>query len=471
MSRGLLQSPWPYFAGAALLFVLLVASQIQVDRPARPVGGAEELLALRSRNDLNVVFLLVDTLRADRLGSYGYQRPTTPNLDQLAAGGILFERVRSQSSWTKTSMASLWTGTRPAVNGILESQHVVPDEAVLPAEVFQQAGYRTAGLWRNGWVAPNFGFDQGFDSYVRPVAGRSRAQLQRGNPSTHPLQGTDEDLTTSAIEFLDNYGHQRFFLYLHYMDVHQYLYDDKAPSFGNSYSDAYDQSVNWTDRLIAHLVEALIERDLLAKTILVLASDHGEAFNEHGSEGHARNLYREVAHVPLILVPPFEIEGGIRVSEPVSNLDVFPTLLDLVGLELPHAEGRSLVPLILEAAGATAPEGSDGLRGRPIYTQINRGWGRPKTPKRPLVGVRRGEWQMFHDLADSSRDELYDEASDPGQQRNLASERAQEVAELSSLAKEYVDGATSPWGVAPPEVKLNELQLGQLRALGYAVEQ
>jgi arylsulfatase A-like enzyme len=255
------------------------------------------------------------------------------------------------------------------------------------------------------------------------------------------------------------------------MDVHQYLYDDKAPSFGTSYSDAYDQSVNWTDRLIAHLVEALIQRELLAKTLIVLASDHGEAFNEHGSEGHARNLYREVTHVPLLLVPPFEIEGGIRVSELVSNLDVLPTVLDLVGLELPQAEGRSLVPLILEAAGLPAPAGGDGLRGRPIYSQLNRGWGRPKSPKRPLIGIQRGEWQLFHDLENPERDELYDEARDPAQKLNLAGKRAEEVAELTGLVQEYLDGAESPWGVEPPEVQLSEMQLGQLRALGYAVEQ
>jgi arylsulfatase A-like enzyme len=471
MLRGLLQSPWPYFAGALVLLVVLVASQIEIEPPARPVGAAEQLLELRSRDDVNVIFLLVDTLRADRLGAYGYARPTSPNLDQLAAGGILFERAHSQSSWTKTSMASLWTGTRPAVNGILESQHVIPPEAVLPAEVFRQAGYRTAGIWRNGWVAPNFGFDQGFDFYVKPRAGRSRAQLQRGNPSTHLLQGTDEDLTTSAIEFLDNFRGRRFFLYLHYMDVHQYLYDDKAPSFGTSYSDIYDQSINWVDRLIGHLVEALIDRELLAKTLIVLAADHGEAFNEHGSEGHARNLYEEVIHVPLLLIPPFTIEGGVRVSEPVANIDVWPTALDLVGLELPHAEGRSLVPLILEAAGAPVPAGGDGLHGRALFSQLNRGWGRPKTPSRPLIGVSRGGWQLFHDAEQPARDELYDRARDPGQRANLAAARPEEKAELTRLAQEYLEGAASPWGVETPEVELNEMQLGQLRALGYVVEQ
>ena len=132
MLRKLLDSPWPYFAGAALLVVLAIASQFQIAGPSRPKGSAEEIATLRDRKDLNVVFLVVDTLRADRLGAYGYARPTSPEIDALARSGILFRHVYSQSSWTKTSMASLWTGTYPAHNGILRYDHALPDEAVLP---------------------------------------------------------------------------------------------------------------------------------------------------------------------------------------------------------------------------------------------------------------------------------------------------------------------------------------------------
>jgi hypothetical protein len=191
-------------------------SRASFDRgPSRPKAGAEEISTLRERKDLNLIFLVVDTLRADRLGAYGYARPTSPEIDALASTGILFRHVYAQSSWTKTSMASLWTGTYPARNGVLRYDHAIPDEALLPAEILRNAGFRTAGIWRNGWVAPNFGFYQGFDFYLNPKPGRTRAQLQRSHPAPESLSGTDEDVADSAVAFLDSYGRERFFLYLH----------------------------------------------------------------------------------------------------------------------------------------------------------------------------------------------------------------------------------------------------------------
>src|SRR5262245_18253366 len=325
MLRRLLNSPWTYFAGAGLLVLVAIASQFELRLPTRDVEPVEAIASLRDRDDLNVVFILVDTLRADRVGVYGYGRPTTPGIDELARGGVVFQRVVAQSSWTKTSMASLWTGSYPVNHGVLRYQHALPEQALLPAEIFKQAGYRTAGIWRNGWVSPNFGFGQGFDVYVRPNAGIERRKILRQHPGALRLRGTDEDLVTSAVEFLDSFGEERFLLYLHFMDVHQYVFDEAAAVFGTSYSVAYDQSINWTDRVVAFLVQSLEDRKLLDKTLLVLASDHGEEFREHGSEGHARTLYREVVYVPLVFVFPFRLEPGLRIDRVVSNIDVWPT--------------------------------------------------------------------------------------------------------------------------------------------------
>ncbi len=470
MLRRLLDSPWLFFALAGLLLAVALATQIEIEPPARPQGSAAELLKLRDRRDLNLVFVLVDTLRADHVGSYGYARATSPTFDSLAREGILFENAQSQSSWTKTSMASIWTATRPINHGILHYDHVVPEEAVMPAEILRDAGFKTAGLWRNGWVAPNFGFAQGFDSYVNPKAGAERAQVQRSNPSTRPLQGTDEDIIDSAREFLDAYAGQRFFLYLHLMDVHQYVYDSESTRFGTAYSDLYDQSILWTDKLLAVFFEALVERGLLDDTLVVIAADHGEAFLEHGKEGHARNLYREVSQVPLLLVPPFSIAGGVRVSEPVSNFDLWPTLLDLLGMPpLPNADGRSLLPLIARAAGfaAGAPGAAEALAERPIYSQLDRGWGQVGKPKRPLIGVQRGRFKLIRHSDSPERSELFDLAADPGEKQNLYREAPQELAALEALADAYASGRKSPFGVEPPKRELSELQRNQLKALGY----
>jgi arylsulfatase A-like enzyme len=471
MSRRILDSPWPYFVVAGVLVALAVASQFEIRTPSRKKAPVERLLDLRARDDLNVVFLLIDTLRADRLGIYGYERPTSTTIDELARYGVVFENVVSQSSWTKTSMASLWTATHPINNGILRYNHVLPDEAVVPAEIFQQAGYRTVGLWRNGWVEPNFGFAQGFDVYVRPTPGAARARMQRRSHTPEAaLTGSDEDLTISAIDFLEQFGQERFFLYLHYMDIHQYVYDEQAAIFGTSYSDAYDQAIHWTDRLVGSLLSTLDAIGVLDRTLIVIASDHGEAFREHGFEGHARNLYHEVVNVPFILLPPFLLEPGIRVRETISNADIWPTLLDIVGLPpIPGADGRSMLPLVLKAGGARNPPSSDGLA-RPVFAQITRGWGNPKAPANPLVSVTHEGRRLMAYLDDSEKVEYYDRRADPGETRDLWEERREEAQPLRDLVSRYRDEARSPWGVAPEEVELDELRLNHLRALGYVIK-
>lgn len=467
MLRRLLDSPWPYFGAAGVLLLVAIATQFEVRLPSRPEGSVEEIERLRERGDLSVLFVLVDTLRADRLGTYGYARPTTPNLDALAERGIVFTRVLAQSSWTKTSMASLWTATFPMNNGMVRYSDVLPPEAVLPAERFREAGFRTAGIWRNGWVAPNFGFDQGFEFYVNPRPGRERARLQRGNPSAGVLDGNDEDIATSAFEFIDNYGRERFFLYLHLMDLHQYVYDDKAEHFGTGYSDVYDQAINWTDRLIAAVLAKLDEVGALQRTIVVIAADHGEAFLEHGFEGHARNLYQEVTHVPLVIGLPFRLPQGIRVDTPASNVDIWPTVLDLVGLPaLPGADGRSLVPEIM----AVGRGQRDGGASRPIFAHLDRRWGKSKQDADPLVSLTEGSLRLLLPLNEPGRAELYDLSADPGEQQNLARDRAADRDRLVALAKQHVEGATIPWGKEPAEVELDELRLNQLRALGYMVK-
>ena len=470
MSRGVLDAAWPYFALAGVLAAVAVATQFRLEIPSREAAPVTALLELRDRGDLNVVFLVVDTLRADHLGTYGYERATSPNIDALARYGIVFDRVVAQSSWTKTSMASLWTGTHPINNGILRYNHVLPPEAVLPAEIFREAGFRTVGLWRNGWVEPNFGFAQGFDTYVRPAPGALHAEIQRRTRSPHPLIGTDEDLTIAALDFLERFGEQRFFLYLHYMDLHQYVYDEQSAIFGTSYSDAYDQSLHWTDRLIGALLLDLERQGVLDRTLVVIASDHGEAFLEHGYEGHARNLYEEVTHVPLIILPPFLLEPGVRVATPLSNADVWPTLLDIVGLPpLPSADGVSVLPLVLEAGGE--PPGPDAERlERPIFAQLARGWGAPRTGDRPIVSVTWQGKRLITRLDRPEQSELYDHTLDPGETNDLYPGDPQAAEPLRALVEQYEANAKPSWGASPREIELDELRLNQLRALGYAID-
>jgi arylsulfatase A-like enzyme len=466
MLRRLLDSPWPYFIGAGLLLIAAIASQFEIRVPSRPVGRPADIVSLRARNDLNVVFILIDALRADRLGAYGYGRPTSQTMDALASRGILFKNALAQSSWTKTSMASLWTGTYPANNGVLRYEHVVQDAAVLPAEIFEKAGYRTAGIWRNGWVAPNFGFGQGFEFYLQPKAGREHQRVQSRAPGGRAIAGTDEDLVVSTSEFLDNFGREKFFLYLHFMDLHQYLYDEEAARFGTSYSDVYDQSIHWIDRLIGHILGKIDEFGGLANTLVLIASDHGEAFLEHGFEGHARDLHAEVVNVPLIIALPFLLDPGIVVEERVSNIDIWPTLLDLVGLPpLVNADGESLVPLILSAAGAGPAD--DSFR-RPVMAQLDRRWGQSNMSE-PLVSVTDGDLRMVWWVKRPERGQLFNLAEDPAELKNLFRDDDPESQRLLQMARQHYESGRSPWGVEPKRVELDELRLNQLRALGYVI--
>jgi arylsulfatase len=431
----------------------------------------DDIVALSERDDLNVIFLVVDTLRSDRLGIYGYHRDTSPVLDKLAAYGIVFKHVIAQSSWTKSSMASLWTATNPTRSGVLRYNQTLPQEADFPAEIFKRGGFRTAGIWRNGWVAPNFGFGQGFDTYVKPVSTPDRRRIQRSSPSARKLKGTDNDSTASAVEFLRNFGNERFFLYLHFMDLHQYVFDDQAPDFGASYSDAYDKSLNWTDRVIGQFLYEVDELGLLPNTVVVISSDHGEAFQEHGFEGHARNLYREVAEVPLIIILPFVLDPGIVVDSLIANVDVWPTVLELVGLPpMEGVDGVSQLPLILEAGGAKSAPRTDGLR-RPIFAEIDRRWGNTKQPPDPLVSVTDERMRMFFPVKQPADAELYDQVTDRLEQTNLAEERPEELATYRTLAEGYLAADEPPWGTAAGTVELDELELHQLKALGYRMEQ
>ncbi len=467
MFRRLLDSPTTYFIAAGLLGLVAIATQFDVRVPSKDVGEPAEITALRDRDDLNLVFILVDTLRADRIGAYGYERPTTENLDALARHGIVFRNVMAQSSWTKTSMASLWTGTLPLNNGILRYDDALPDEVLMPAEILRDVGFRTAGIFRNGWVAPNFGFAQGFEFYLRPRPGAAHMDAQSQHPAGPTLEGTDEDSLIAASDFLGSFGQERFFIYLHMMDLHQYAYGEGTPAFGSSYSDYYDMAVHWTDRVIGHLYNRLDEIGQLENTVIVIASDHGEAFREHGYEGHARNLFTEVVDVPWIIALPFRLQPGIVVDDPVSNIDMWPTILDLMGLpELTNPDGRSLVPLILERAGVRS---SGQSWRRPRLSYLDRGWGWPEK-EMPVVAVAdAGQKLVWWPTVTPLQILLFDTEADPGELTDLFEPGAVDAKRLVDIAREHYESSQNAWGVQAREVELDEMRLNQLRALGYAL--
>jgi arylsulfatase A-like enzyme len=455
---------WILIGGGLALLIALFATQVEVHLPTRPTGDIEGLRALRERDDLNVVFLLIDTLRADRLSAYGYARPTSPTLAEISASGVRFARVEAQSSWTKSSLGSLWTGLFPHRTGVVRFQHGLPEAARMPAEIFQEAGFVTAGIFRNGWVDANFGFSQGFDLYLNPTPRKEPPGFRRPSPGARQLPGTDQDVTHAAIEFLKRNRSQRFLLYAHYMDVHQYAYDDAAAAlgFGPSLSDSYDASIHWVDDNLYALLAELDRLDLLKKTLVVVAADHGEAFREHGGEGHARDLYLENTTVPLIFMLPFRLPEELVVEPVVRNVDVWPTVLDLVGLPpLPGADGVSLVPVIEAAARKEAIETPKAL------SYIDQTWGLVERDPAPLFALRDDGKRLLFRPKRPEATEIYDLASDPGEKRNLRGAPPEWVepfrAEIQSQIEQPV-----PWGEAT-EVSVDDMRRNQLKALGYLI--
>ena len=419
---------------------------------------------MQQRSDLNVLFILIDPLRADRLGSYGYERDTSPRLDRLAAGGVRFGRQLSQSSWTKCSMASLWTGLYPTRTGVTRFDDMLPEEAEMPAEILKRAGFRTVALYRNGWVSPNFGFAQGFDVYTRPTPGPMRDGLRQASP-TLKRAGTDDSAIRAAMEYLRVNGDERWFLYLHFMDVHEYTYDEESALFGGEYSDISDNAIRHTDPGIGFLLDQLAQQGYADNTLVVIAADHGEAFRERGLEGHARRVYRETTEVPFLIAFPFRLERGVVVEERTRNVDIWPTVLDLLGLS-PAAglDGRAL----LAGNGAGSGEAEIAAEPRTGYAYLDTHWGRPNEKPLPTVAVTQGSHRyVLVDDGLGPRELLFDAEKDPRELENRSAADPETLARLRDLANAYLE-LEPPWGEAPTR-DLSEMELNQLRALGYAI--
>jgi arylsulfatase A-like enzyme len=459
----------------AIAMVVLVAgcngaTTSDSDPQLWPLGGVEDIEALAQRDDVNVLFIVVDTLRADRMGLYGYERDTTPTLESLARFGVRFDRHLAQSSWTKASMASMWTGFYPTRNGVIEFDDIIPEEAILPAEVFAANGFRTVGLYRNGWVAPTFGFGQGFENYARPSPLPRRKDVTEANP-TVSLAGHDGDLVQFAIEFLRAERNQRFFLYLHLMDVHEYTFDEASALFGTSYSDIYDNSIRWTDDVLKVLFDQMIEWGLFRNTLVVLTSDHGEAFRERGEEGHARSLYRETTEIPFLLLFPFRLEtGGLVVKSRTRNVDVWPTVYELLGLEVPTSagplDGVSLRDEILNAA-RRLPQPVE-AKEREGFSHLSQNWGRGGRGDRTYALVE-GTTRYVRKVEQGEVvEELFERTDDALELVDRSAEDPERLAAMRARAEALA--LESPvWG-APETRDLTELELNQLRALGYKVD-
>ena len=427
----------------------------------------------------NIVLITIDTLRSDRVSAYGYGKETTPFLDELADQGVRFAASYSPSSWTVPSMASLFTSLDPDHHGIqrglveknrIVGQEVLADSHVLLAETLRDAGYRTYGVSANLHLAARFGFAQGFDHYEN----LGFANADRIAPV---LEAWSEELSS---------GTQPYFLWIHYFDPHDPYYprspwfENPVPALAGEVSEddpvdirrlywlnspdgrrrnprrlkkelriaqaAYDAEISFTDEQIRQAFETL---DLDESDLIVVTADHGEEFYEHGNLGHGQDLHEEQVRVPLIVRLPGSAHAGRVVDQPVSLIDVAPSILDLLEIgPPPEAQGSSLLPLIDESTDERAP----------VYLAVSRA-------EPGLRAVRKGSWKYIRDLGSSRGDRLFDLASDPGEQHDLRLARPDVAKELAAHLDEYL--AAAPLFLQPDLEEVDAETLDELRALGY----
>lgn len=458
---------WPLaLAGLAIVGVYAYWT-IEVEptpKSNRPTGGLAEIEALAGRTDTNILFIVVDTLRAERMSAYGYARDTTPFLTKLATSGIRFGRNIAQSSWTKSSMASMWSARTPLHVGVTRFDDTIDPKVEMPAEILAAAGFKTVGLFRNGWVNTTFGFDQGFEKYYRPLGAARDPRIVQLRPNAD-FASNDESVVADAIEFLRIHGEtSRWFLYLHLMDVHEYTYDDQSALFGNAVSDLYDNSILREDWIISTLHDYLGKRGLLDETIVVILSDHGEAFGERGYEGHARELFPETTETPVIISLPFALDPGIVLTTKTDNMDIWPTLLELIGIQHPDddIDGRSRVDAILAAArGSEIP--SESLDETSV-AYLDENWGSPNSEPHPAVSVVEGKFRYVKGTRWSGKSFEVLLSTDDQQRTNVLAANPEVADSLRAKADAVLDQKSLFDG---KQVELDRMQLDQLRALGY----
>ena len=450
----------------------------------------------------SILLVTVDTLRADRLGSYGYPRETSPTIDALAARGVRFADVTVQ--WPKTwpSMASLLSGRHPRTTGIGLVPRVLPESMVLLGELFEAGGYDAAAVVSNWNVGRTLGFDQGFGHFVE--SWQEKWEEEAGTAKFVNAPGRVKEYTNATLVTDQALGWLRgrppaarpFFLWLHYMDPHgPYLPPEEYRAlFQEGYESAeiplmllpayqrqdrlgrpitdlahyraqYDREVRYLDDQLGRLFEQLDDLDL-GDLIVVLTADHGESMGEHDYYlEHGLLPYQATARVPLVVAGPGIGPAGRVVPTPVGLIDLSPTLLELAGLPVPRVfEGTSLAAQLRGDRDGPLPER--------VFMQSG------SNEKRPQLAVRDGRWKLIQVRAPLERRlmrgaeyELYDVDADPHETEDLALRHPDVVSRLAlELDDWFGDGMAkdAPGRAQPLDVDaLDPANRKMLEALGY----
>ncbi|MBN2586144.1 MAG: sulfatase [Candidatus Fermentibacteraceae bacterium] len=416
--------------------------------------------------DLNVVLVIIDTLRADHIGYWGYDRGTTPCLDSLAAAGTAWMETQAQSSWTLPSVASILTGLTPREHGAgyAGGELFGLSSSIRTLQgILHSRGWRSCGIFNVIFLNEDFGFHRGFDHFDC-----------RGITENSSTRRAGETVDT-AIQWLEGLAEDdKFLLVVHFYDPHipydppppyDVMFSDEGGTGGAGYSglvmdtilavnrgeaslslhglrmmtDLYDGEVAYTDGQIGRLFNYLTETGLSDRSLVIVTADHGEEFLEHSGLEHGRTLYQEVLHVPLILSGPGVPAGAIR-TEPCAQVDILPTVLSYLGLEIPA--GPSGIDLL----------GGSGAGSRDLPSS-NLMW------SAPAASVRRDDRKIIWKAEDGGT-EFYDLSEDPMEQHSIG------VSGSAMLQAVEYYWSTPPLA-DPPVVSFGDAEDNQLRDLGY----
>ncbi len=429
----------------------------------------------------NIALLTIDTLRADHLGCYGYERGTSPHIDRLAENGVLFENAIAQAPWTIPSLASMLTSKFPPELGMIEKNSRFNGEHSLISSILKQSGYETAGFVSCvlDFLTDKRGFAEGFDHYVGLEEMKARADA----------------VNQHAFEWLDQRsGDHPFFMWVHYCDVHS---DYNAPEpFNESFTEKklntelgrspelkrvlegkkvltaeeledlvllYDQEILYTDHHIGKLISKLKELGKFDDTLIIIGADHGEEFLDHGGTLHQTSLYDELVRAPLIFHYPKHFPRGQRITTQVQNMDIAPTLLELASLPaVEDFRGRSLLSLIqgkLDVDDAFSFAHLD-------ISSFNLGcddW--KQSILRTVYMARSNEEKLIYDPLNESF-EYYNLLEDPKEQNDIFTHSALEDRPIkNALLNLYAQMERRPDD--SQKMELEQETLDRLEALGY----
>lgn len=422
--------------------------------PAGAPGETGEVPSPSSEIPRNVLIYLVDTLRADRLGVYGYQRQTSPRLERFAEEAVVFDRAYSNSPWTRTSVVSLFTGLHPETHGVHDKEDSAPADLLMLAELLGRAGFETAGFSSNISVSADFGLEQGFEHFVYFPHEPYFAGREDQDPGYVPVDG----MFPAIRDWLRRPHERPFFLYVHTTDPHaQYRPPPRYRRWGNGSADRYDGELLFSDDYFGKVLDLLELQGLLDETLVIFTADHGEELGDHGQMGHGHTLYNELLRVPLLVRHPSLVPA--RRNETVRLIDLLPTLAEWLGLEVDPAslQGRSILALL--------------RGGRDPWPQLRFVLGQIRYPSK-IIGesLQVGRRKLVHTLADRSGKrnawELYDLALDPGERSNRFGSDPERDAELRARL-ESLQSLTAEAAHATEKTVLDEETERTLRALGY----